>query len=289
MHKSVKTWSLRFVKLAIAVIGLWWVLTHTPWNDQATILAGKEINAVKFLDATPVSVIEPQPDLPATAIAVKFRSTPARVLVDGREQTLRVTDPPISFEAVKVIAKEDLAPVEGTGEPAIQIGLRNLVRNANKWLLLAAWAVLIIPFIVTAWRWKELMLPQGIKLPLFQMSGAHIRRAVLFHISAGHYRGRSGEDHLHQPRDRFQDQKHGDGFAGSRHWPYSAYGYCRHVGRSAGRQQHHHAQRRPAHRRLSPGSGRFNARVLFPPPAPAHRAAMDFEPRIHAGFHPQGR
>ena len=103
MHAGVKKWLLNFVKIAIAVAGLAWVIVHTPWHNQATLREGAEVYGRKM--------------------------------------------------------------VEGTQEPKVQIGLRDLLKTANPWWLVASWSLLVIPFLVSAWRWRRLMQPQGIFLP----------------------------------------------------------------------------------------------------------------------------
>lgn len=164
MHSRVKSWALTFVKIAIAVVGLWWVIAHTPWNDQATIAPGQEIRAVKFLEPVTVAVLE-QSNVGPKAVVVRFSSKPVKVQIEGKEQTVHLTDAAVGLAETMEVRKDCLVQVEHTSVPAIQVGLRNLVKGANVALLIAAWALLLVPFLVTAWRWKQLMVPQGIALP----------------------------------------------------------------------------------------------------------------------------
>jgi uncharacterized protein (TIRG00374 family) len=176
MRGRIKSWLLTLVKITIAVVGLWLASRNMHWNDQATIARNTDIRAVTFLEPVTVTILE-QSDVPPTAVAVRFPDKPVKVRIEGKEQTVSLTGPIANLPVELVIGKNRLAPAEETGaaatspttgpgrEAAIQIGLRNLVKQADVRLLLAAWAVLVVPFLVTAWRWQKLMMPQGIRLP----------------------------------------------------------------------------------------------------------------------------
>lgn len=171
MQSRLKSWALTFVKIAIAVVGLWWVIAHTPWHDQVTILKNKEILAVTLLEDVNVSIIEQTKEeqakapLPPKTFKIKIPKAPVHVKIEGQDQKLSLLGPEVNFPAEMVIDYGRLAKVDNTEEPAQQVGLRNLVKQADIRLLIAAWAVLVVPFLVTAWRWQKLMEPQGIKLP----------------------------------------------------------------------------------------------------------------------------
>lgn len=166
MSPAGKKWILTFVKFAIAVAGLWFVITRTPWNDVATLGKGSELLGVVVLEPVDVTLLpaeKPQPGAVFVALpkrAVKMRDA------NGREFSEPLAKQLTSGQRTRAvwIPRDRLVRVDGTDEPKIQVGLKNLVRHARPGLLLAAWAVLLLPFLITAWRWKKLMEPQGIRL-----------------------------------------------------------------------------------------------------------------------------
>lgn len=168
MRSNVKKWVLTAVKLTIAVAGLWWVISHTPWNDQVTIRGGAVIRAVEFVEPTTVAIVEKGSEAttkPGT-YNVSFGKSPVKVRVDGAEKTTPINMETVGIPNPVVVSTDRLVTVEGSpGVAKVQVGLRNLIIGADPLLLLAAWAVLVIPFLVTAWRWMKLMQPQGIRIP----------------------------------------------------------------------------------------------------------------------------
>jgi len=211
MHPNVKKWSLNFVKVAIAVIGLW-IVVWAPWSDEpalvwrdrATLNANIEIRGIKILDPVPVWLIEKShdPALPpntATIALTTFSNRKIHVQIDGHDESWPLTGPelrralaPVGYPTADIQPNTGLPPLRWlqsfrTPEPQFtipenllkqtpakpgetsavvaQVGLRRLVREADPWLLVAAWSMLCIPFFVSAWRWRKLMQPQGIFLP----------------------------------------------------------------------------------------------------------------------------
>lgn len=169
-----KTLTLNFIKLAIAVGGLWWVITHTPWNDIATIRDGAVHRNVTFRQNVDVTVIEPK----QTATQPATTSAPRYLDIRFGEQKVKVQLPESDTVIETVINEQtvnipnetpmkiaDFVPVEDSTEPKIQIGLRNLIKDARPKLLLASAALLLIPFLVSAWRWRLLLTAQNIHLP----------------------------------------------------------------------------------------------------------------------------
>jgi glycosyltransferase 2 family protein len=157
------------IKIIIAVGGLWYVISHTPWHDVATLKQGTQIAALELLEPVEVTVLE-SPAAPPTpnALFVRFPDQPVKLKdADGRQfsapLTLNQGGQPVR-EAD--IAKAWLVSIDNRGEPKITIGLRNLMRRSNPWLLLLAWVLIGIPLFLNAWRWKKLMEPQGVHLPL---------------------------------------------------------------------------------------------------------------------------
>lgn len=164
------------IKICIAVLGLWFVIRLIDWNDTARLASGTVIRNVTFINETPVTVV-PSPQTAGGILRVSFGSS---------KPLMKVATPSgdVKFNAVV----DENTPVPGTSEKLsipneleiprsyltatkgeiVQVGLRSLLITAKSrwWFLATAWIVLITPFIVTAIRWRNLMRPQGIDLPL---------------------------------------------------------------------------------------------------------------------------
>jgi uncharacterized protein (TIRG00374 family) len=196
MSKPAKTWILRILKIAIAVLGLWMVI-WLPWKpepsitsrDRAKIKAGADYCGIIFKDSVTVWIKEhPDPNLRYIA-PTYFTSAPIHVIVDGQDKYLsidsaelqtalnpdkprgpvgsRISEWFATFSEVdwRQIEVKNLETLPNSKELAIVAGLKRLIVEANPWFLLLAWALLGIPFLITSWRWMKLMEPQGIKLP----------------------------------------------------------------------------------------------------------------------------
>jgi uncharacterized membrane protein YbhN (UPF0104 family) len=192
---GAKKWVLTLLKVAIAVVGIWFVLHRVRWDDTATLPAhGPPLRGVTFNEDVEVTVL---PDAARSAVTgggpttvrIRFPKTPVKVhietadaagrdaemvvdedaLVPGTQQRLNL---PAEMTVPRGLFKqEDAAAGVGAGgadADPIKEGLRSLLISASgKWyLLLAAWALLGVPFLVTAVRWRNLMRPQGINMPL---------------------------------------------------------------------------------------------------------------------------
>ncbi len=157
------------VKVSIAVLGLWWVLTHTPWDDQADLPTGTQIRNVRLEQDVTVTVIPKTATastMPST-LMVRFPKTPVKVsLAEGAStqiSSLVISQDTVGIPAELEIPITLLAVVDK--RPPVHEGLRTLITNANPWYLLAAWAILFVPFLVTAWRWRALLQVQNVHLP----------------------------------------------------------------------------------------------------------------------------
>ncbi len=217
MPAHLKKWLLNFVKVAIAVMGLW-IVVWAPWQDQpslvwhdrvklkpgTTLPPGESMHAVTFLDSIPLWLIR-KPEATGTGAytaparrlwtiaPVTFSDRPIHVHIDGHDQWLAITDPqlygvfappdngatpappPRDFFLLRWVRSFGTPPAQldlpeddllrtPENQIAEQVGLRTLLRDANPKYLLASWALLVTPFLVTAWRVARLMQPQGIRL-----------------------------------------------------------------------------------------------------------------------------
>jgi uncharacterized membrane protein YbhN (UPF0104 family) len=168
-----------FFKIAIAVVGIWYVVKGVTWNDSVTIAAnGPAISTLTLTRDTPVTLLSRTDDRGRSIFHVRFPSTPVEVRteVDGAERVFK-------------IPFDDTAVIPGTSEQLhlsremdidagrlkeiqrgqyVHEGLRSLLARASRnwYLVFLAWVLLGIPFFVTAIRWRNLMRPQGIDMPL---------------------------------------------------------------------------------------------------------------------------
>jgi uncharacterized protein (TIRG00374 family) len=177
------------VKVLIAVVGIFLVARMFTWEDAGTLPAGTTIREVKLLKDTPVTVVEERALSGRRGAAasgpgggagegremvhVRFPAVPVDVEVEGKAYSLVVgehTMVPGTGEELNLPRELDV-PVgmlkEEKGE-RVHHGFHTLLVEARgRWyLLVAAWAVLVIPFFVTAIRWRNLMRPQGIEMRL---------------------------------------------------------------------------------------------------------------------------
>jgi uncharacterized protein (TIRG00374 family) len=143
---------------------------HTPWNDVVTLKPGVAAPGAMTVQEQVDVTLLPKPSGASTKPSSVYVRFPKKS-VKQKDANGAEVDQPITVlrDGVAVreteIPKDWLVTVEGSAEPKVQIGLRNLMRNARPGMLLGAWALLCIPFVVSAWRWQKLMEPQGIRLP----------------------------------------------------------------------------------------------------------------------------
>ncbi len=173
--KRLRKYVLTFFKIAIAILGIWWVTRGVSWYDTAQIPAGHDINAVTFPENTTVRVLAQIPPPPGRTIAlvhIQFPDKPVPVQVNGKTFTLIIdADTAVPGNGELGLTREKDLPLDTFAEikgQRIQQGLKSLLAQARaKWyLVLFAWILLGIPFWVTAIRWRSLMRPQGIDMPL---------------------------------------------------------------------------------------------------------------------------
>jgi uncharacterized membrane protein YbhN (UPF0104 family) len=174
-------------KITIAVVGIWWVIHNSSWNDTATIPANTQLRNVLFVHDTPVTVLShstfsppPAPPHPLNAadtqprelLHIRFPEQPVDLILDPDGDHM-----PASL----VIAEHTPLP-HNAGElsiphefdlprslfPTVKEGLHAILLNASsRWyLLVGAWALLVVPLLISAIRWRGLLHPQGIYLPL---------------------------------------------------------------------------------------------------------------------------
>ena len=151
------------LKVAIAVLGLWWVLGQISWHDTAVIARGQTVRAAVFVHATRLPVVSRT----ARSVTVRFANQIIQVrLPSGKIVTASATRYPIMFPRQLTLPLSYLATAGG--HPEIEAGLHSLIVRANAWLLLGALIIVGIPFFLTAWRWQLLMSVQDMHLSYAQ-------------------------------------------------------------------------------------------------------------------------
>lgn len=152
--------AITVIKILIAVVGLWYVISHIAWHDQAVIRKGQVIRNVTFLHNTPLPLLARH----GTLYTLQFQGQKVTVrLPHGQVVTARATKAPIKFPKLLVVPGSYLVAVHG--KVSVALGLPHLLGRAKPLPLLAALLLLGLPFVITAWRWRQLMLVQGMKLP----------------------------------------------------------------------------------------------------------------------------
>jgi len=181
MSKTAKKWIMNLVKVAIAVIGLWYVISTTPWENRAVIdhtrLKDDKGNVAELWGAVlleDVQVALPDPGgriaINRELIHVRFPHKPVSVARDNKTTTelLGQPQPDGTIQPEVDIPRKYLQLMKDSTEPRIEVGVKQLIQTANIPRLFLAFLFLLLPFVVTAWRWMKLMQPQGIALPYFK-------------------------------------------------------------------------------------------------------------------------
>ena len=175
--KRLRKLLFSFLKFAIAIVGIWWVVHNTTWNDTATLPANSQIRSVTFLEDTDVIIVGESASSTNPLVRIRFpgKSVSVRLELPAGVRDFKLvidenTPIPGTQELLNVPRELEIPPdrlqnADGTWKKE---GLHALlIRASAKWyLLVAAWAVLSAPFFVTAIRWRNLMRPQGINMPL---------------------------------------------------------------------------------------------------------------------------
>lgn len=143
---------LSLIKWIIAIVGLWYVISHIHWHDRVTIAAGVNIRNVVLVKATPMPVVAVHHHV----YILDFRRKPITVhLPDGKTIRAWATNPPIDFPPTLGLPADYL--VRTHGAPVVQLGFLSLIAHSKPLPLVLAFLLLGIPFLITAWRWQRLL------------------------------------------------------------------------------------------------------------------------------------
>ena len=147
------------VKIFIAGVGLWYVISQISWHDRVFVSAGSRIRGVAILDTVPVRLLNWQNGMPRVLLAGQKLTVR---LATGRVVTGAADRSPINWPRVVSLPLADLAYAHGRLE--IRRGLFSLIRSAKTGPLLAALLLLGLPTFITTWRWRKLLAVQGLYL-----------------------------------------------------------------------------------------------------------------------------
>ncbi len=143
---------LSAIKWVIAIVGLWYVISHIAWHDRVTIRSGVEIRRVTFTANTPVELISRKNHV----YLLKFRGKSITVRrPSGPLVTGIATRAPIDFPGTLGVPGSYL--VQSHGKPEVKLGFLNLLAHSKPLPLILAFLVLGLPFFITAWRWQQLL------------------------------------------------------------------------------------------------------------------------------------
>ncbi len=191
MTPGVKKWALFVVRWGVAVAGIWYVILHISWRDQALVLdAGNRPVKVRLAapaeeDATTVRILDD--------VAGVSRDVPTDALIneaDRSEVTLRLPEGQATRPLLGLDLTRDLKAVERVlvenpqtlkGEwhdasrvvdgyhirvpyPLVQAGLGHMLQKADPLFLWAAVLIFPLTFLITALRWHALLLVLNVPL-----------------------------------------------------------------------------------------------------------------------------
>jgi uncharacterized protein (TIRG00374 family) len=164
---------ITLLKVAIAVLGIWYVVHGISWEDTAIVKKGESIRTVRLVDDTTVKslgVLHLGEGGHKTVYRVEF---PAKVegevdLPGGGKQRVTIDDKNRDEWNFPREIELPASQFQIVDKSILHHGLKNtLVAASSRWyLLVAAWAILVVPFLVSSIRWRALMRPQGIEMPL---------------------------------------------------------------------------------------------------------------------------
>lgn len=179
------------LRWGIAIIGVWWVISHISLDDYVLILDAKNIPVkTKLLSPAPENATEFEIQNPNTQQPVKI---PRILTVNPPEKpnrpihwkagnetgsgTLLGLDLTDDLKLRSILVKPDnsdqgvwLLPVQAPGfelgfpRPRVEIGARRLVKNASVWPLVLSIAVFWIEYLITSVRWHKLLKAVDIQL-----------------------------------------------------------------------------------------------------------------------------
>jgi uncharacterized protein (TIRG00374 family) len=181
-------------QVAVAVVGIWWVISKMSWKDHVlAVLPGQTMPAPNVVLATDhatetdlvYQVINPRTGATIALNRDQVVNEPDRakltVFGNGKLQYVvgvdltpdlkqarrllvadKPTGPTASWEPVSDFPNYQIT----VPHPRVQIGVLRMIRNANINYLLAALAIFPLTILITSFRWHELLKAVDIRLTL---------------------------------------------------------------------------------------------------------------------------
>ncbi|HQY88450.1 MAG TPA: lysylphosphatidylglycerol synthase transmembrane domain-containing protein, partial [Tepidisphaeraceae bacterium] len=194
---------LKLLRYGIAILGIWWIVNQLQWRDHVNLVTKPDLSVVSVPvvgEADPnrsfYNIIDPDTGAERRAFDDELVSRADRKTVDVMRDGKRVefemlgmqleidptTHSSASRKAKQLLVRESstapaqwIKPDEVAGKftvktprPALEVGLKSMLRDANPWLLVAALAIFPLTCILTTFRWLELLKPLGVRLPFFR-------------------------------------------------------------------------------------------------------------------------
>ena len=151
------------VKILIAGVGLWYVISQISWHNHVFLKLGSVIRGVVVLRVAPVRLLR----LGRSVVKVSVRGQPLTVrLASGVVVAGTANRVPINWPAAIAIPRKFLVALNGQVE--IRRSLPDLMLSARLWPLLAALLLLGLPTLITTWRWWRLLAVQDLQISYAQ-------------------------------------------------------------------------------------------------------------------------
>ncbi|HSV15138.1 MAG TPA: lysylphosphatidylglycerol synthase transmembrane domain-containing protein [Tepidisphaeraceae bacterium] len=193
-RKGPKHWAMFVLRWGIAVAGVWYVLAHMTLRDQAWVILDKTTNRPQQVllahrvpeDAATFPIIDPKThhvvDLPRADVVNEpdqksvqlrdgtFRKLLALDLIGDLNHNARVdqflVEDPHTLNGVWIPPSEVQNYEVKVPHPRDQVGLMSMIVDARPALLWASVCVFVLTFIITSYRWHELLKALDIHLTL---------------------------------------------------------------------------------------------------------------------------
>jgi len=202
--KSAKQWALFGLRWGVAAVGVWLVVKNISLHDQALVVLNTSTNRPEIVqlntgvadtraeDGATFPVIDPSgsgkivnvprdevlnpPDVKKVNCVVPGNNVMTSRFLLGTDLSGKLDNNPalvrlLVADDAKTGPAEWILPAQAPGYalatpyPRVQIGIENLVRRANPSLLWASLLVFPITFLVTSYRWNELLKALDIRMP----------------------------------------------------------------------------------------------------------------------------
>jgi uncharacterized protein (TIRG00374 family) len=178
------------LRWGIAVLGIWYVISRMTWNSRVLAILPGDTRPTSVVLAQPAQedspifvVIDPsgkQISLPHSAIVNAPDKTNLKVQIDRATDYVLAVDLASDLHSAKNLLIATTPDGPGVWVPAstaldykvtvphprVQIGVIQMVRQANPWLLLGAFLVIPLTILITSFRWHELLKALDIHLTL---------------------------------------------------------------------------------------------------------------------------